>query len=328
MNPQISNENGTDELRDLARKIREYQVSLKLSDNALLKKFAGLGSTKTFKKILDGDFTELDLENQFNNYRSVWAFIESLGNDTDSTEDLYDDLWPVIQLKRVFFETRKETGIARFVIMSGPTGSGKSSARRVLMEKFGASMLCVEAREDWNGKPNPFLAAIIKAFGKKEMSPVACERFDKAAELLRTSRRCLMIEEAHHLGPRNFNVVKSLINNTPGEFVLLGNDTLLKRLEMAAYEDASQLTGNRLAERINLGKETRERDARIMIERRINFANGDLHKAVKLCVDKANNYGRLAFVRDVCIRAARKADGGPVTMELFVDAVREEVASR
>lgn len=328
MAPEILADIEIRELREIAAKIREYQLANKLSDNALLKKFAGLGSTKTFKKILDGELTELDIDNQLNNYRAVWAFVESMGDDRVDDEELYDDLFAVVQLRRVFFETRKETGNARFVIMAGPTGSGKSSARKVLMDKFGAALMCIEAREDWNGKPNPFLGAIIKAFGKKDMPPVACERFDIAAEKLSDSRRCLMIEEAHHLGPKNFNVIKSLINNTPGEFVLLGNDTLLKRLEMTAYEDASQLTGNRLAERINLGKEVRDRDVRIMIERRLPFAGADLAKAVKCCIERANNYGRLAFVRDVIRRTARKADGEAATIEQFIDSIREEVLSR
>ena len=329
MAPELFQTMEANELRDLAAKIREYQLANQLSDSALLRKFAGLGSTKTFKKILDDDLRELDLENQLNNFRAVWAFIESLGDDNGVEEELYDDLWPVIQLRRVFFDTRKEMGNARVVFVLGPTGSGKSSARKILMDKYGAALLCVEASEDWNGKPNPFLGAILKALGKKDLPAIACDRREKVEELLKESRRCLMIEEAHHLGPKNLNVIKRLVNNTPGEFVLLGNDTLMKRLELAAYEDATQLTGNRLAERINLGRDVRERDVKIILERRITWANAaDLKQAVRVCCEKASGYGRLAFVRDVCIRAARKADGEAVPIETFIDAVREEVLSR
>ena len=73
-----------DELVALAQKIRAWQEVRKLSDNELLRRLPGLGSTKTFGRILKNDLEELDLERWLSEYRAVWALIESLtGRDRD-----------------------------------------------------------------------------------------------------------------------------------------------------------------------------------------------------------------------------------------------------
>lgn len=226
MAPELFTTMEANELRELAQKVREYQESKKLSDTALLKKFSGLGSTKTFKRILADDLVELDLERQLNNYRSVWAFIESTGDDSADEENLYDDLYPVIQLRRAFFETTRENGTARVIVLQGPTGSGKTSARRLLLEKYGPRLLMIEATVAWNDSPGGMLGAVLDALGKKEKPLIQVDRLNKVIELLNESRRCLVVEEAHHLGPRCLNLTKTLVNQTPGEFVLIAIDTL------------------------------------------------------------------------------------------------------
>ena len=97
---------------------------------------------------------------------------------------------------------------------------------------------------------------------------------------------------------------------------------------MAAYEDATQLTGNRLAEKINLGRVVRERDVRIMLERRVRFADSDLKKALASTIEAANTYGRLGFIRDLCTRVNGMAEKEPVTLEIFTSALSQEVKSR
>jgi len=321
MAPELFTSMEAEELQAIARKVCEYQQAKGMSDTALLKKFGGLGSTKTYKRILNGDLAELDLEKQLNNYRAVEALMDSMGNGAESNEQLYDDLFPVIELRRVFIETTKENGLARLVILQGPTGSGKSSARKVLFEKFGQRLVLVEASVAWNDSPMAMLGAILKALGKKEAPYNQMDRLQMVLEMLNESRRALVIEEAHHMGPRLLNLCKTLINATPGEFILVTIDTLWKKLESAAYQEALQLTGNRLAERVLLSSTMMKSDVEKILTR-------DTEMAVKIVLDKAANYGRFAFVRDVCTRVNTLADGEPVTLELFAQAVTEEVKSR
>jgi DNA transposition AAA+ family ATPase len=328
MAPELYGTLEVQELQDLARKVQEFQVARKLSDSALAKQIPSIGSTKTYRRILSGDLKELDLENQLHGYRSAVAFIESMTEDEREEEELYDDLYPVIQLRRAFFETTRETGLARVIFLLGPSGSGKSSARKLLIEKYGQRLITIEANVVWNDSPQAMLGALLAQFGKKEVA--FTDRLDLAIALLSRSRRCLCIEEAHHLGPRCLNVTKTLINQTPAEVVLIAIDTLWKKLETRAYEEARQLTGNRLAERINLGRTVRENDVRKILERRItNWENGDIKRCVHLVSERANNStGLYAFVREACKRANEKAGKDEVTFELFANAVTEEAASR
>lgn len=329
MAPELLDSIDAKELRDLAKQIREYQETKKLSIADLMKKFPALGSDKTYRRILDGNLKELDLEKQLANYRSVWAYIEAIGNDEGEQEELYDDLYAPVQLKRVLFETFRENGNARFFLMDGASGMGKSCARQVCMQKYGQRLLCVEAAQVWNDSPMAMLGAILKLFGVKNLPLLQVTRQDDVIELLKRTRYCLLFEEGHHLGPRCLNVIKALINNTPGEFGVVAVDTLWKKLESAAYEECKQLTGNRLAERIKLGNEVRESDVQKILMRRVKWESAaETKQAILLTMKSANSFGRLAFVRDVCKRVNSHAEGEAVDLAMFTNALTEEVRSR
>jgi DNA transposition AAA+ family ATPase len=240
-------------LRDTARRIAAYQEPQRLSDTALVKTFPDLGSTKTYRRILNDDLAELDLEKQLASYRAVWALIESLAAQRGSRdEDLYDDFTGLAQFKKALLDAMHERSPARLIIVEGDTGTGKTSIRRVVQNRYGTRLLCIEATVAWGDSPMAMLGAIIKAAGGRELPASQADRFDKVVELLNATRRCLAIEEAHHLGVRLLNLLKSLMNLTPGEFATLAYPTLWARLEKAAYHEARQLTGNRLADRIRL----------------------------------------------------------------------------
>jgi hypothetical protein len=326
MAPELLSSVDAAELREIAQRVREWQQAKQLSDAALCKKYTGLGSTKTFKRILDNDLKELDLEKQITNYRTVWALIESLGDDDRAGEELYLDLTPVVHFSRVLLETMRESGIARFILMLGDTGSGKTSALRLMLEKYGQRLLSIEASVAWNDSPMALLGAVLAAFGDKNPPYNLVERLNKVLERLRQSRICIFIDEGHHLGPRSLNLIKTLINQTPGEFAVFAKETLWKKLELAAYEEVKQLTKNRLAERIYL-KPAKPRDIEKMIERRVDGLNGSMTAAVKMIVDRVK-YGNLAFAREVIKRVNEAADGEKVTLEMFSAAVTDEVTSR
>lgn len=320
------------ELRDLALRIAEWQETRKLSDAALLKLCPQLGSTKTYKRVLNphDDLAELDLENQLANFRTAWAWIESQVDEAeDGSDELYEDLWAAIQLRKAFTDTRSIESDARVILVLGASGMGKSAARRLLVEKYGTRLIWMEASVAWGDSPMAMLGVLLGMLGKKDKPSLQIDRLDQVVERLKDTRRCLLIEEAHHLGPRCLNLVKTLVNQTPGEFVLLGIHTLWRRLETKAYEEATQITGNRLAERIDLGSRVREKDVEKLLTRRVEWIDDAARKSAQhVVMAKADNYGRLAFVRDVCKRAAVKAGGKPVTAELFAEAISEEVASR
>ena len=268
MAPELLNKLDADECTALAVRVRDYQTSRSLTFAALQKKLPGIGSDRTFNRILNGDFSQLDLEQQLANYRAVVALIESLGDTKEVTEPLYDDLTPVVALRKALIEAMREGGNARLVLLEGDTGMGKTSARKVLLEKFGQRLLWIESTVAWNDSPMAMLGSVLLAMGVKNPPLNIMWRLNEVTERLNAQRIALIIEEAHHLGPKCLNLCKTLINATPGEFVLLALPTLWRRLERDAYEEVRQLTGNRLAERIKLPG-LRESDVKKFLTRRI-----------------------------------------------------------
>jgi hypothetical protein len=319
------------ELRSLGQKIREWQLAKGISDAELCRQFGELGSTKTYKKILDDQLAELDLEKQLNNYRTAWALMESDVMTEREEGELEKDIYATIKLTKAFLETRREKGLARCIFLIGPSGSGKTSAQDSLRLAHGPRIISVRAVVAWNDKPMAMMAAVLKRLGVSAPNTVQSERFTELVDKLKETRRALFIEDAHHLGPKCLALVISLIDETPGEFLLAAVDSLWARIQTKAYQEIEQLRLNRLADKITLGREVREKDVEKLLQRRVRW-EGDAVAAIKrvitiLC-EKANNFGRLAFVREVIKRANEQAEKAAVTPELFIAAISDEITSR
>jgi hypothetical protein len=323
----MSEKTSQQELKSLAHQVHQWQEAKGLSDSALRKRFPDIGSDRTYKRILTGELDELDVEVQLAKYRAVWTLIETIGEDAAESEDFYDDLTPVIQLRRALLETFHETGNARFILVQGDTGSGKTSAAKALIAKYGQRLLFVELTEVFGDSPHNFLGLILTALGQKDLPYAPVERLQKVVAALCQGRRCLVIDELHHAGPRILNTIKTLVNSTPGEFVGLTMPPLWARLERGSYEECRQLVGNRLAERIKLAPVTRG-DMTKFIARRLPGLNGETPKAIALLEQYAPGRGNLAFVRDTCRRAREMYDGAKITLDDFARAVSAEVESR
>ena len=328
MAPEVYEQVEQARLLALARKVEEWQKLNNLSDSALVKKVPQLGSTKPYKKILTEDFSEMDVEGQIAEYTAAVAWIESLECDDADDEDWDEDMSGAVALRRAFNRMRSTSGIARCGFVIGPTGSGKSGARTVLMRKFGASLIQVSANIVWRDKPAALLRAIAKATGMTVIPTYGVELYEKVEEKVKDKVLCVMIEEGHHLGPNCLDLIKVLINDTAASFVIFAVDTLYHRMECAAYEQARQLTGNRFAFRIKFDDTMLKRDCERMVSRRVKMAEPlDAH-LVKNLVDNARNYGRLAFVREMLKKLRLRADGKPATREDWIAAVTEELTAR
>jgi len=316
------------ELVGLAQRIRDWQEARRYSDNELLRRMPGLGSTKTYTRLLKSDTEELDLDRWLAEYRAVWALIESLTDREQSEEDLYDDLSTVVQLRRALVEILEERSIRRVVLTEGDSGLGKSSALTLLQRKYGQRILITEATDVWNDNPNAFLGAVLEALGVREFALSREGRLRQVAAKLRDHRMALAIDEAHHLGPHCLNTAKTIINQTPSEILLFALPTLWRRLERHSYEEVKQLLGNRLAERIKVG-EIRPGDVAKIVERRLGLAiaAGNKATAVTLC-EAAKTRGNLSFVSAVCKRVASQDRDGPVTHEHITAAITAEIARR
>lgn len=316
------------ELVRLARQIRAWQEARGLSDAAMARRFVGIGSTKTYTRLLRGDCTQLDVERQLINYRSVVALIETIGDSEERSEDMYDDLSGVAAIRRAMLDTFAESGNSRFVLVEGDTGAGKTLAAKMLMGKYGQRLLFVELAPVFGDSPHHFLGLILNALGLKDLPYNPAERFARVVAEFSATRRCLVIDELHHAGPRILNTIKTLINQTPGEVMGLAMPTLWAKLERgAAYEECRQLTGNRLSERVKLAPINRG-DLAKFVGRRLPGLNGALAQAVALVEAHAKGRGNLAFARQVCKRAGEIHGADKISIEDFGGVVTEILKTR
>lgn len=308
------------ELVEMARRIHAWQLSQAKTNSQMIREYPGLGSDKTYGRLRDGQTEEYDIDAQLANFRAVWAVIEALSGQAGTEEVLYDDLTAVLQIKRLALEMMKNEGTNRVAIVEGSSGIGKTKGLWLLGQRYGTRVVMIEAADCWGDSPSALLGAILRSLGCSDLPASRVERLEKTVELLCRSRRCLVIDEAHHLGPHCLNGVKTLVNQTPGEFILACIPTLWARLEGKAYMEARQLTTNRLAERIKL--ELTEAD--IVRYLRHAFAEADdavLKAGAKLIRSAAVGTGNMAFVRDVAAVLRRLCQDGKPDVKLISDAV-------
>ena len=292
------------ELVETAAKIAAWGESHGMSRAQLVRNFTDLGSEKSFRDISAGNLEGYNAENQLTKYRAVYATMEELANQ-GGEERIYDDLGTVVKIRRAFLGVVKATGTNRVLIVQGESGIGKTTAVGLLRGKYGTGRISyVEASDVWADSPNAFLGAILRALGVTELPAGRVQRLEEVQARLAISRRCLVIDEAHHLGPHCLNTVKTLVNTTPGEFILVAIPTLWNKLQAHAYQEAKQIATNRLSERVKLTLD--EADIRTYLSKRFGAEapRSDMASALKVAAKiirpNALLAGNYAFVRDVC----------------------------
>ena len=296
---------------------------------AFLRDYPALGTDRVFNRILDGDLEDLDVARWARDYAAVWALLQMLDERAEQRDPMYDDLTLVLDLRKAVARVMRETGINRVVVVQLPQGCGKSTAATLTAARYGARVVVCEATEIWRDRIGDMLKGLLLAIGLSEASiPISQgARWLELCRRLNERRVCLMIDEAHHLGPRTLNLVKSLVNQTPGEFVLLAMDTLWRRMETAAYEEARQLTQNRLMERIRADGANLA-DIAVMVERRLGIKAAEAAKAARAIADRCAKQGHLTFANLVCREARDRAKGREVTAEDIANAITRVAGTR
>jgi DNA transposition AAA+ family ATPase len=316
-------------IQALAKRIEEYRTHKHWTQVRLLREFPGLGSSKVYWACQEGKTEELDLDDVWlPQYRAVIALIEAEISEPATDEQLYDDLIPVSELGRVVGPLFKTTSNDRVVIYLGEPGSGKSTAADIIAKSYPRMIVKIEAVEAWGDKPAPLLCAILKKFGNETFKSGATAQLNDVLAIMNGNRRVMFIDEAHHLGPRQLNVIKTLVNQSTWGFVLLCMPTLWRKLEKTAYEESRQLTTNRLAEVVRISAPT-ERDVQRVVSRRVPGMKKEMeHLAVKMIAKSAVTCGAFGFVRDVCTRLRDQGSAAELTREDVAQSVDKELISR
>ena len=301
--PEYAEEQAT-RLQGLANQIRAWQEAQrpKVSDEAMVRRFPGLGSTKTYRRLREGDFEGLIVENHLAKLNGVWNQIELDRARGAHVEEIYEDLTPALDTGLAIAGAIPQTGQNRLVVIEGPTGSGKTSALRLAAKRYAGNVAAVEANEGW-GSLNAALGDMLIAVGAAhhgDMPAGNAARLNMLVAALQAKRLTLLIDEGHHMTAATLNVLKTLINQTPVVVIIAAIDTIWGKLTMRSWEEAKQLLLNRLFERVRLGPPA-ESDAERFISRRLGdtLAKG-WEKALPTICQCAAHGGYWAFLRRLC----------------------------
>jgi hypothetical protein len=325
------------QLREVAANIETYRNDLNMPKAVLLRTYPELGTDKTFGKILKGDFAELDIDGRWlPAWVDVWQRIQG-AEDDDGDADLIADLTGPVELCRSYLETRNEKGNARFILILGDSGIGKTSAVRALKSKpYGNLVFDIEACEIWKNKNGrgtavPLLRALGRRLGLKDLPAGRDGLLNAIVEKLQGQRRCIVVEELHHLCPEGINTLKALINLTPVIIIGTAMPVLWDKLSgsRAAWAECKQLTGNRLAERVLLTLQPAD-VTKFLAVRLPDMADADwLPKAVIKLTTEARHYGNMKFVAEVVKRFKRELKAGQeASLDTFANAIATEIKRR
>jgi len=233
-----------------AQRLADYAKSVGWTEKKLCDEYPDLGDARTFREIKKGyDATVETLQRHAENYAAVEAAIKFAASVAERTlcHNLSAEKKLMAAIKKL--TSRPDGDNRRVVIVEGQPSVGKTTAADIIASRYGSRIMRIEALQVWNDRPNALLAAIL---GGDRAPQDQLAAFNAAAAALNASRRCVIIDEAHHLGPRTLNTVKALVNNTRSEFVLMAIPTLLKKLEFKNWEESRQIIHNRLSDKITL----------------------------------------------------------------------------
>ena len=316
------------QVQSLAQKIAAWGAARGMGVARLCREYPALGSDRTFRALRDGVFDGYNLAARLADLRGAWALIQELGGgEGGALEAVYDTLGAVTELRRAVLGAMRSFGSDRVVIVQGQSGVGKTTALRLLAGRYGRRVAVCEACDAWGDRPAALLGAMLRATGCEGMLPSgATARLEALQERLCTSRTCVAVDEAHHLGPHCLNTIKTLVNTTPGEFVLVAIPTLWGKLESQAYMEARQLSTNRLAERVKLQLEVADVAEYLRLSRPEAWPKAAAaRRAASLILPSARQSGNMAFVRDV---ARLLPSSGEISPEAVAQAVSEVCARR
>ncbi len=258
--------NAANLLVETAKEIQAWQTTQTppLATAQLIRNYPDLGSEKTFTRLCRGDTSNLNIENWLADYQSVIAKVKAgeLGRGDDP---IYDSLTPAAAVAAAILDLIQGKGTDRILIIQGGTGAGKTKALECASALVPRSIL-VTADILWQNSLAAMLGDLLTAFDcldkqereKMDRQVSAPWRMSKIKEYMMGKKNVrLFIDECHHLSADGIDLIKGLINQFPGLYVVLaGMDTLWNRLTADRWQQAKQIILNRGRQSIILGNPT------------------------------------------------------------------------
>jgi DNA transposition AAA+ family ATPase len=318
------------QLIDTAIIIEAHRKNSGKSQNAWAREWPGLGSQKTYSKILESDLDGVSVEKKLTDYRAVLAAIAANVSAT-GVEPLYDDLPGSQAVLLSALRLMHHQGKDRLILVLGGSGSGKTSSLEVLASQgaAGTRLFRLEADETWKS-PRAALRRMLLAVGAAEgdIKSSLAEMEDMLISRINQAGRCMLaVDEAHHVSGTVLNLFKTLLNRTELRLILAGMDTLFQKLRANASEEAKQLIHNRLFEKVRLSGPDQE-SAAVFFGRRLGMKPAWKASTMQTVAALAASSGHWAFLRRIVDQLRTSGIGAPSDGELLIaaNAARAEVA--
>lgn len=283
-------------LQNAATRLAGYAARRGISLERLVKEYPALGSVAELRAFKTGKLDGVDIDARLADYQGALDTTALLSGE--GSEALYDDLPGPMAVRMACLDAMRSIGSDRVVFVDGDSGCGKTTSARIFCGRYGSRVRMMEASDVWGDSPMAFLEAVLLTLGTEAIPGSSVKRMRAVIHALNVQRTCLIIDEAHHLGPRALNIIKTLVNSTSGEFVLIGIPAMWRKLYKAAYEEARQLSENRISSRLTISTS----DATVSTYLAHLFPSESkqtLRTAARLIRPAATSRGEMAFVRDV-----------------------------
>jgi hypothetical protein len=322
-------------LRHLALEVQSYQAERGWSDARLYKSVASIGSTKTYKRVLDpdDDLDGLSIDNQLRNFETAVETVTILRQRDSAPEIEYQDFDNITSSLAAITRALSEETVARFVVIQGENGTGKDAVRNAVIRKFSKVTVPVEANELWKESAAIPLLDILRALDIRKRSdsetgepfkipPYPHARLELIIGQIGDNQTILLINEAHHIGPRGINLIKTLLNSCPRLVVVfLCIPSLLNRLIKTSHEECIQLFGNRLCERVQLKQPPQSEILQLLDRRGVKFEDRATANDITAKISELSaQFGNWRFVNRLARELRAKSDGKPVTVDIYARA--------
>lgn len=229
---------------------------------------------------------------------------------------------------RAFAEVRD-----RMVVILAPTGGGKTTFRRALMQKH-TGLLEVEASETWRTSYLAVCHAFLKALGVTKLPAGTRSAESELLTRLKQEPKLVVIDEAHYFGPATINLIKAILNQTTCTVVKLTIPDLWERMKRGAWQESEQLRARTCA--IVEVRDLSTHDVAMVfacrLERTLRASQVSEDEAAQMVAAircEANRFGLMATVARILAEIeADTAEGERLTPELVLKACGTVAALR
>jgi hypothetical protein len=308
-------------------RIARHQKAMGLTDMALVSRYPGLGSAKTWRdRLCKGAWDE------FGAKLDKWLRkLDAIVAEIDGTSPMcvfFEDLPFTKRLNEEFERLRGQNSDRRCLVVLATTGIGKSKAAYWLKNRYPREVVYVRVHECCRDSKKQIIKLIARALGlPPEHYSQPATVLEKIVESLKVNPQTIILDEAHEGGVLLLKIVKHLIDETKSRFVLLAFPTIWRQMLSASDDsraEAVQLFGRTQKPVFqDYAQGVKREDVAFLLRQQAGLER-DIDAVANRILPLVRSNGNLRLLADAIEGAQNQADvtDKPVDGELIVQHVQ------